>query len=109
MLTIFVLNFGLNPSLLYNPSKGNGQSCSNIIFLGDYFLADAICVKDCSFTWKGKEDNSPTLQYLNINIKSGQLVAVVGVVGSGKSSLISGLLGDMYKVTGQASVNVSII
>jgi ABC-type multidrug transport system fused ATPase/permease subunit len=39
----------------------------------------------------------PSPQPLNPNpIQIGQLVAVVGAVGSGKSSLISGLLGEMH-------------
>ena len=36
------------------------------------------------------------------------MVAVVGVVGSGKSSLMSALLGDMMKVSGTAAVSVSV-
>ena len=44
---------------------------------------------------------------INLNIKPGQLVAVVGHVGAGKSSLISALLGEMEKLTGQVSVKVT--
>ena len=43
---------------------------------------------------------------INLNIKPGQLVAVVGHVGAGKSSLISALLGEMEKVTGNVMVKV---
>ena len=43
---------------------------------------------------------------INLNIKPGQLVAVVGHVGAGKSSLISALLGEMEKMTGRVSVKV---
>ena len=45
---------------------------------------------------------------INLNIKPGQLVAVVGHVGAGKSSLISALLGEMEKMTGRVSVKVLI-
>ena len=34
-------------------------------------------------------------------------MAITGPVGSGKSSLISALLGEMCKITGRASINVS--
>ena len=44
---------------------------------------------------------------INLHIKPGQLVAVVGHVGAGKSSLISALLGEMEKVTGRVSVKVT--
>ena len=43
---------------------------------------------------------------LNFRIARGQLVAVVGQVGAGKSSLISALLGEMDKVDGHVSINV---
>ena len=45
---------------------------------------DKITFTSCSFT-----------------IGHGSLVAVVGSVGSGKSSLLSALLGDMEKLAGQ--------
>ena len=35
-----------------------------------------------------------------MHVKEGQLVAVVGSVGSGKSSLISALLGEMKTLRG---------
>lgn len=38
----------------------------------------------------------------------GSLVAVVGQVGSGKSSLMSAMIGDMEKVEGQVMVKVSV-
>ena len=43
---------------------------------------------------------------INLNIKPGQLVAVVGHVGAGKSSLISALLGEMEKIEGHVVVKV---
>lgn len=39
-------------------------------------------------------------------VKPGQLVAVVGQVGAGKSSLISSLLGNMEKVEGSVTLQV---
>jgi len=44
---------------------------------------------------------------INLNIKPGQLVAVVGHVGAGKSSLISALLGEMEKIEGHVVVKVN--
>lgn len=37
---------------------------------------------------------------LNIKIPEGALVAVIGQVGSGKSSVLSAMLGEMEKLTG---------
>jgi len=50
---------------------------------------------------------STILHSINLNIKAGQLVAVVGHVGAGKSSLISALLGEMEKIKGHVSVKVT--
>ncbi|KAF9906098.1 hypothetical protein EC991_000965 [Linnemannia zychae] len=42
----------------------------------------------------------PTLQQIDLTVKSGSLVAIVGRVGQGKSSLLSALIGEMYKFQG---------
>ncbi|KAG0365931.1 Canalicular multispecific organic anion transporter 2, partial [Mortierella sp. AD032] len=44
----------------------------------------------------------PTLQHINLSVQSGSLVAIVGRVGQGKSSLLSALIGDMYIFHGYA-------
>ena len=44
---------------------------------------------------------------IDLSVKPGQLVAVVGPVGAGKSSLISALLGEMDKLNGQVVMRVS--
>ncbi|KAL5473787.1 hypothetical protein EMCRGX_G028343 [Ephydatia muelleri] len=59
---------------------------------------DAVTMVGATFTWDSPE--RPVLSDLNLHIKPGQLVAVVGQVGAGKSSLISALLGEVEKVEG---------
>ena len=46
---------------------------------------------------------------INLCVDEGSLVAVVGEVGAGKSSLLSALLGDMIKHEGTVNVGVSIL
>lgn len=43
---------------------------------------------------------------ISLNIPSGSLVAVVGQVGSGKSSLLSAILGETEKLQGNVFVEV---
>ena len=51
----------------------------------------------------------PHWHSLELEIPEGQLVAVLGQVGSGKSSLLSTLLGELQQISGRLQVNVSII
>lgn len=43
---------------------------------------------------------------IDLEIKDGTLVAVVGTVGAGKSSLISAFLGEMEKLNGNVNIKV---
>nr|AHK05644.1 ATP-binding cassette transporter sub-family C member 1 isoform X5 [Tigriopus japonicus] len=65
-----------------------------------------ILVKDGTFAW-GKSEPS-VLRNINFKIPKGTLTAVVGTVGSGKSSLISALLGEMEKEKGSVNVVGSV-
>ena len=69
----------------------------------------AIRIQNGTFTWKDDTDNNPALQEVNLDVKHEELIAVVGSVGSGKTSLISALLGDMLRMKGSAAVNVSCL
>ncbi|XP_042361797.1 multidrug resistance-associated protein 1 isoform X2 [Plectropomus leopardus] len=66
----------------------------------------SISIVDGVFSWSRAE--SPTLKRLNVCIPEGSLVAVVGHVGSGKSSLLSALLGEMDKLEGTVAVKGSV-
>ncbi|XP_021060825.1 canalicular multispecific organic anion transporter 1 [Mus pahari] len=66
----------------------------------------AVQFSEASFTWD--RDLEATIQDVNLDIKPGQLVAVVGTVGSGKSSLISAMLGEMENVHGHITIKGSI-
>ncbi|XP_069338491.1 ATP-binding cassette sub-family C member 3 [Eulemur rufifrons] len=66
----------------------------------------AITMHCGSFTWA--QDLPPILLRLNIQVPKGALVAVVGPVGCGKSSLVSALLGEMEKLEGTVHVKGSV-
>lgn len=48
------------------------------------------------------------LRNINVSAKDGELVAVVGRVGSGKSSLIHAMLGEMRKVEGEVRMEGTV-
>lgn len=71
-----------------------------------FFFSDAaIIVENGTFSWG---DDETTLRNIDMRVETGNLVAVVGTVGSGKSSLISALLGEMEKVSGRVNTIGSI-
>ncbi|KAG6334434.1 hypothetical protein ID866_4655 [Astraeus odoratus] len=50
----------------------------------------------------------PFLRNVNVAIKRGSLTAIVGNVGSGKSSLLSAIIGEMMRVSGEVNCNGTI-
>uniref|UniRef100_A0A671VQ24 ATP-binding cassette, sub-family C (CFTR/MRP), member 3 n=1 Tax=Sparus aurata TaxID=8175 RepID=A0A671VQ24_SPAAU len=66
----------------------------------------SVAVINGKFTW-AKEDPA-VLHNINVMVPQGSLLAVVGHVGCGKSSLISALLGEMEKLEGDVSVRGSV-
>uniref|UniRef100_A0A8C6TSD5 ABC-type glutathione-S-conjugate transporter n=1 Tax=Neogobius melanostomus TaxID=47308 RepID=A0A8C6TSD5_9GOBI len=66
----------------------------------------AVTVINGMFTWDRQDP--PVLHSINMMVPQGSLLAVVGHVGCGKSSLISALLGEMEKTEGDVSVRGSV-
>ena len=62
----------------------------------------ALSIKNGNFKWDS-EDNL-NLKNINILLKKGSLTAIIGKVGSGKSSLMSAFLGEMNKVSGKVNI-----
>uniref|UniRef100_A0ACD5V585 Uncharacterized protein n=1 Tax=Avena sativa TaxID=4498 RepID=A0ACD5V585_AVESA len=57
-----------------------------------------------AFSWEF-ETTSPTITDVNLKVKRGMKVAICGKVGSGKSSLLSCILGEMPKLAGTVRVS----
>ncbi|KAG0210936.1 Multidrug resistance-associated protein 1 [Mortierella sp. NVP41] len=90
-------------------------------------LDPVISIKHASFSWASPSDPTsqldpdeqsallsiqdspnltlPTLQSIQLTVRQGSLTAVVGRVGHGKSSLLSAIIGDMYKLEGQVTLS----
>ncbi|XP_037884218.1 multidrug resistance-associated protein 1 isoform X11 [Glossina fuscipes] len=56
-----------------------------------------LIIENGSFSWG---DDESTLKNINIEVKKNTLCAIVGTVGSGKSSILQSFLGEMDKISG---------
>ncbi|KAM5570157.1 hypothetical protein ABKV19_017257 [Rosa sericea] len=75
----------LKPDVIENLPRGSSDT--------------AIEILDANFSWELSSPN-PTLKDINLKVIHGMKVAVCGTVGSGKSSLLSCILGEVPKISG---------
>ncbi|KAI3867925.1 hypothetical protein MKW92_035571 [Papaver armeniacum] len=59
----------------------------------------AIDIRNGNFSWSSSE--TPTLKDVNLQVFNGMRVGVCGTVGSGKSSLLACILGEMKNLSGE--------
>ncbi|CAD6209508.1 unnamed protein product [Miscanthus lutarioriparius] len=64
----------------------------------------AIDIKDGAFSWN-PYSLTPTLSDIQLSVVRGMRVAVCGVIGSGKSSLLSSILGEIPKLCGHVRIS----
>ena len=62
----------------------------------------AILMEKGFYSWK--RDDPPFVKNIDLRVKKGELVAIVGDVGSGKSSLVAAMLGQMRRIDGSCKV-----
>ncbi|GFY18827.1 multidrug resistance-associated protein 1, partial [Trichonephila clavipes] len=67
---------------------------------------EAITMKDATFSWT--TDSDCVLKNINLHVPYGKLIAIIGPVGSGKSSLLSGILGELFKKSGSVDIKGSV-
>lgn len=69
-----------------------------------------VVFEKCSFAWsKGENGTSrAALKNVSLKVEPGSLVGVVGYVGSGKSSLLGGILGDLHLTSGNLTCKVCV-
>ncbi|KIK17829.1 hypothetical protein PISMIDRAFT_110603 [Pisolithus microcarpus 441] len=66
-----------------------------------------LSIKGGEFAWT-RSDVQPTLEDINLTVRRGELVGVLGRVGAGKSSLLSAIIGDMRKIEGEVTLYGSV-
>ena len=78
---------------LSDNSVERNEGCDGVI---------AVDVQDGTFSWDddGLEQD---LKNINLKVNKGELTAIVGTVGSGKSSLLASILGEMHRNSGKVS------
>ncbi|WOL09935.1 ABC transporter C family member 5-like isoform X1 [Canna indica] len=67
---------------------------------------NAIEIKDGEFCWDPISE-TPTLFDIQLKVEKGMRVAVCGIVGSGKSSFLSCILGEIPKTSGEVRISGS--
>lgn len=81
------------------PEPLNGTSCHSV-FEG----SDVLCIRNGTFmvgnnTWdspsSGYDGNGFTVRDINISVGAGKILAIVGPVGSGKSTIINAVIGEV--------------
>ena len=68
----------------------------------------AVQITKGNFSWDGGPDAQPMLRDINLSVADGTLVAIVGQVGTGKSSLLAAMLGLMEKLSGDVAVKENV-
>ena len=115
MVSVKRLNKFLNsdettPYVQRKVDKVNAISVSNASFNWDQVPEHQMSNGESSFNTSNGQSNKTTaapitLSNLNLTITKGSLVAVVGSVGSGKSSFLYALLGEMQKLSGRVNIS----
>jgi ABC-type multidrug transport system fused ATPase/permease subunit len=61
---------------------------------------ETVRIRDATFTWNKNEERR-ALHDINFSAHKGELSCIVGRVGSGKSSFLQAILGDLWKIKGE--------
>ncbi|PNP80958.1 hypothetical protein FNYG_05425 [Fusarium nygamai] len=68
---------------------------------------DSVTIQNATFKWSIHNPGT-ALEEINLSAYKGELCCIVGRVGSGKSSILHMLLGDLYKAAGTVTLRGSV-
>ncbi|KAJ7248513.1 P-loop containing nucleoside triphosphate hydrolase protein [Mycena rebaudengoi] len=68
---------------------------------------EVLSISEADFRWTSTEI-SPTLENVNLTVRKGELTGILGRVGSGKTSLLSAIIGDMVRSEGKVTLYGSV-
>ena len=87
-------------SMIYKKTQAGVQENNKINDTAESDENDgSIVIENATAKWLANK-NADTLKEINLDIKSGDLIAIVGQVGSGKTSLINAILKELTLKTG---------
>ena len=90
------------------PSEAfNGQVSPEFFSTHTVFKEPFVAINEASTSWN-QEILSNTLSDISFNVRNGNLLAIIGAVGSGKSSLLTAILGELPLHRGSASYHGKI-
>jgi len=73
---------------------------------------EAIQIQNASFNWEfrapGEATETIILKEINLSVKKGEFIAVIGSVGSGKSSLLNALIENMKYIPLEVDSKVAV-
>ncbi|KAI5790168.1 P-loop containing nucleoside triphosphate hydrolase protein [Geopyxis carbonaria] len=69
---------------------------------------ETVRISDGSFMWNKSDPQSNVLRNINFSISKGSLSCVIGRVGSGKSSFLQSIVGELWKSEGHVVVRGSV-
>lgn len=69
---------------------------------------ETVKIADGTFSWNRHEKNKNVLNHITYAAHKGDLSCIVGRVGSGKSSFLQSILGDLYKVKGTVQIHGNV-
>lgn len=68
----------------------------------------AVAIMHATYSWSNEADSTVTLSDVTLTVPKGALCILVGTVGSGKSSLLAAMLGEMHCVRGTAAMHGTV-
>ncbi|KAH9852113.1 metal resistance protein YCF1 [Lenzites betulinus] len=95
-LNAFFASDELQPDVRQTVAKDN-------IELGD----TVVSITNGEFRWN-RDSPSPSLEDINVTVRKGELVGILGRVGAGKTSLLSAIIGEMLRTDGEVKIVGSI-
>ncbi|CAE6470998.1 unnamed protein product [Rhizoctonia solani] len=84
------------------------QADARIVDEGEVAEGDMVLeIKGGDFKWS-RTAEVPTLEHIDLTVRKGELIGVLGRVGCGKTSLLSAVVGEMVREDGTVKVNGKI-